>query len=414
MANDPHDSHGPSLLPVASRFERAFGRTPTSIAFAPGRVNLIGEHVDYAEGVVLPIAIERGTAVAAAPTPIDSPSRLCSAHAETAAIDLDGWIADSERTRPAPHWSNYPLGVIALLREAGLDLPPLDVAIESELPIGGGLSSSASLCVATAFAAMAIAKVEPDSFGRLRLARLCREAEHRFAGVPCGLMDPAIVTLARTGHALRLDCRDGSIRQLPLPTDVSIVVFDSGVRHRLDEGGYATRQRDVQGAADALGVPSLRALLEGCGGSTAIAIARLHAASISDQARRRARHVVAELDRVCRIEAILAAMRGDSGRSHDLLRELGRILLEGHASLRDDFEVSTPELDAIVSAATDAGAFGARLTGAGFGGCAIALCHSHDAERIAAAVARRVSERFASPCRWFVTRASSGAQARIA
>ena len=397
-----------------SRFIGAHDRPPAAIAFAPGRVNLIGEHIDYAEGVVLPIAITRGTAVAASPTPIGSPSRFSSVEAGDVVVDLDRRLADSRRTRAATDWTSYPLGVIALLREAGVEVPPLDLAIASDLPIGGGLSSSASLTVATAFAALAIVSIDPDSFGRLRLARLCREVEHRFAGVPCGLMDPAIVALAREGEAMHLDCRDESIRQVPLPDFASILVFDSGVRHRLDEGGYAARQQDVHEATTSLGVPSLRSLLDAVDGSISHAFSRLAASPCSARARRRARHVLSEIDRVRRFEEALAGIGDDPIGARRSLAELGRILLDSHASLRDDFEVSTPELDTIVAAACDAGSFGARLTGAGFGGCAIALCRPEHADSMGSAVASVFAVRFGAPCDWFRTRAAQGASLLLA
>lgn len=397
-----------------TRFSRRFGRPPTTVAFAPGRVNLIGEHIDYAEGVVLPVAIERGTAVAAAPTPAGSPSRLCSRHAAEVSVDLDRSIADSGRSRSSADWTNYPLGVIALLREAGVEVPPLDLAVASDLPIGGGLSSSAALAVATSLAALAIAGVDPDSFGRTRLARLCREVEHRFAGVPCGLMDPAVVAMALEGHAMRLDCRDESIDHRPLPRSLSIVVFDSGVRHRLDEGGYLARQQDVRDATAMLGVPSLRSMLDACGGSVDAALARIAGAPLSARSHRRARHVVTEIDRVRQAVALLDSPldRADSPASPD--HALGRILVDGHASLRDDFEVSTPELDTIVAAACDAGSFGARLTGAGFGGCAIALCRPEHADSMGSAVASVFAVRFGAPCDWFRTRAAQGASLLLA
>lgn len=392
-----------------SRFIGAHDRSPDAIAFAPGRVNLIGEHVDYAEGIVLPMAIERGTAVAAAPTPAGSRSRLCAEHFEIATVDLDQWIAEADRTRSSGDWTNYPLGVIAMLRESGLDVPPLDLAIASDLPIGGGLSSSAALTVATALAAMAIAGVDPDRSGRLRLARLCREVEHRFAGVPCGLMDPTVVALAREDHALRLDCQDESIRQVLLPESAAIVVFDSGVRHRLDEGGYTARQQDVHEAATMLGVPSLRALFNAVDGSVSHALSRLAALPCSARARRRATHVLTEIDRVRRFEEALVTIGDDPAGANRSLAELGRVLLDSHASLRDDFAVSTPELDAIVSFAVDAGAFGARLTGAGFGGCAIALTRPEHADATGSAVASTVADRFGTSCDWFRTRPARGA-----
>ncbi len=397
------------LDPARDGFRRRFGRVHDALAYAPGRVNLIGEHVDYAEGLVLPMAIERGTAVAASRSSAGGSTRLHSTWGGSREIDLEAWIEAAASTPPAPHWSNYPLGAIALLRETGLDVPPLDLTIDSTLPIGGGLSSSASLTVATALVALAIAGIDAERFGRLPLAALCRAVEHRFAGVPCGPMDPAIVACGREGHAMLLDCLDGSTRQWPLPARASIVVFDSMVRHRLDEGGYAARQRDVRLAADALGVPSLRALLDQHDRSLERALDRLAGARLPGHATRRARHVVSEIDRVRRFTASLDPVHGERADASTRLVSMGRILVESHASLRDDFEVSTPELDALATDAVEAGAYGARLTGAGFGGCAIALCASDRADAIGDRVARRFADRFGSPCSWFITGAARGA-----
>jgi galactokinase len=370
-------------------------------ALSPGRVNLIGEHVDYAGGLVLPLAINRGTVVTAVPAGRGSGTVIAS-RAKGHSLSLPPGDAWSRRTAQAERWANYPLGTLALLREAGVALPDLHLEISGDVPLGGGLSSSASLMVATAVAALAAVGVDAEAFGRLRLAKLCQRAESEWAGVPCGLMDPAIAALGRTGHAMLLDCRDESFEFVPTPAGIEVVVFDSGVRHRLADGGYAARRNSVEEAersVAAAGGGSLRELSERGDGEAFLA-----SLGLSDATLRRGRHVVREIARVR--QAVEAMQRGSSGDRE----RLGEILFAGHASLRDDFAVSVAELDAIVDAAGEAGAFGARLTGAGFGGCAIALVATGTAEAVAAGVVERFARRFGREPRWFVTGACDGAR----
>ena len=371
------------------------------IALSPGRLNLIGEHVDYVGGLVLPLAINRGTTVTAAAAPRGTGTVLTS-RAKGHSLSLPPGDAWSRRTAPAERWANYPLGTLALLRTAGVALPDLHLEISGDLPLGGGLSSSASLMVATAVAALAVAGVDADAFGRLRLAKLCQRAETEWAGVPCGLMDPAIAALGRADHAIVLDCRDEHVEFVPIPAGIEVVVFDSGVRHRLADGGYATRRNSVEEAGRAVaaaGGGSLRQLAERDDGPEFLA-----KLGLGETTLRRGRHVVAEIGRVRRaVEAMRRDGPGDRGR-------LGATLFEGHASLRDDFAVSVDELDAIVEAAGEAGAIGARLTGAGFGGCAIALVERGTSDAVAAGVAARFARRFGREPRWFVTGACDGAR----
>jgi galactokinase len=371
------------------------------IALSPGRVNLIGEHVDYAGGLVLPLAINRGTVVTAVPAGRGSGTVIAS-RAKGHSLSLPPGDAWSRRTAQAERWANYPLGTLALLREAGVALPDLHLEISGDVPLGGGLSSSASLMVATAVAALAAVGVDAEAFGRLRLAKLCQRAETEWAGVPCGLMDPAIAALGRAGHAMLLDCRDGSVEFVPVPAGIEVVVLDSGVRHRLADGGYAARRSSVEEAERAVaaaGGGSLRQLAERDDGEAFLA--RL---GLGDATFRRGRHVVTE---IARVRQAVEAMRRDGPGDRE---RLGTILLDGHASLRDDFAVSVAELDAIVDAAGEAGAFGARLTGAGFGGCAIALVATGTAEAVAAGVVERFARRFGREPRWFVTGACDGAR----
>jgi len=416
MAPELPPPEPPPARLARAEFMRRFGRPPSSIAFAPGRVNLIGEHVDYAGGLVLPIAIDRGTAVAVGRTPTGRDSTIISL--DQGEVSIDPLLAPLPLVAPAERWANYPLGMLALLREEGVAAPPLDLVAATDLPIGGGLSSSAALTVATAVAALGALGIDADDFGRMRLARGARLVEHRFAGVPCGLMDPAIVSLAREGQALLLDCRldgaDGSFRHVPLPRELAVLILDSGVRHRLDEGGYASRQQAVREAAAMLGVPTLRDLLDAASGNLDEALARLDSVPLDAIVRRRAHHVLAECDRVRRAVAILDSLsepRSDDAslRSHRL-GSLGRILVEGHASLRDDFGVSTPELDLLVEASLEAGALGARLTGAGFGGCVVVLMARSQDFPLTEDVVRRYADQFSGIFTWYSTTPRRGAR----
>lgn len=310
--------------------EARFGCEAAACGHASGRVNLIGDHVDYAGGRVLPMALSRETHVAMARS--DSEDRFASE-----------FEAD-------PEWTRYARGVLIELRAAGLAVPFVSVAVASDVPVGAGLSSSAALEIAVARAALALAVAELPP---REIALLCQRAEHIHAGMPCGVMDQWCVAHARPGEAILLDCASLEWRTVALPSALAIDIIDSGVRHALRDGGYAARRADTEQAAAALGVPQLAALPR----------ARwIEIDALPERVARRARHVVREC---MRVEAAVDALaRNDLGR-------FGALLLESHASLRDDFDVSTPELDAIVQHAVASGALGARMTGGGFGGSAI-------------------------------------------
>ncbi|MEY3141566.1 MAG: hypothetical protein RLY21_59 [Planctomycetota bacterium] len=247
-------------------------------------------------------------------------------------------------------WRRYALGVLAELRAAGLAIPPIALAVASDVPVGAGLSSSAALEVAAARAALAVAGAE---LAPRELALLCQRAEHRHAGVPCGIMDQWCVTHAAEGEAIALDCATLASRAIVLPPTLRIEFVDSGVRHALRDGGYAARRADVDAAAEALGVAHLARLSRD---------RWREIDSLPERMARRARHVVTEH---ARVDAAIEAL------SHDDLARFGALLAESHASLRDDFDVSVPELDALVDDAMSRGALGARMTGGGFGGCAL-------------------------------------------
>ena len=321
---------------MSDQFRLWVGVEPAQVWEAPGRVNLIGEHTDYNGGFVLPIAIDRFTSVAAGAR--DDGVLRCHS--------LD--VPDDTG------WAKYVEGVVQALAAEGVDVGGADVLVTSTVPAGAGLSSSAALEVGAAAALSALAGADFDAG---RLAQVAYRAETEFVGVPVGIMDQTVVALAHEGHALFLDTRSLVSKQVPFDTTafgLHVVVVDSGVRRRLDDGRYAERRKQSEEAAAALGVEQLRdATLD-----------QVEAAPIDETLRRRARHVVTEDERVLRVVDLLL-----DGK----IRDIGPILLASHASLRDDFDVSCDELDIIVETAMDKGALGARMTGAGFGGSALVL-----------------------------------------
>jgi len=303
---------------------------------APGRVNLIGEHTDYNGGFVLPVAIDRTTKVA------------------VAARDDGALRCRSLQIADDAGWMTYIDGVVHALGHEDVHVGGADLLVDSDVPTGAGLSSSAALEVAAAAALAALAGATLDA---RRLAFVAYRAETEYVGVPVGIMDQTVVALADDGHALFLDTRTLESQQVPFDpraAGLHVVVVDSGVRRRLDDGRYAERRNECEAAARVLGVEQLRdATLD-----------QVEEVDIDETLRGRARHVVTEDDRVLRAVDVLRA--GDLGA-------LGPLLLASHASLRDDFEVSISELDEIVESAMENGAMGARMTGGGFGGAAIAL-----------------------------------------
>ena len=318
-------------------------------------MNLIGEHTDYCGGLVLPVAIDRATCVAAAPG-AGGVLRCWSEYEpylSPAVVPLSA--VGSGTPEGAGGWVTYVAGVAWALAGAGVGVVPADLFVASDVPVGAGLSSSAALQVALA---AALAGLSGAALPAADVAAVARRAENDFVGVPTGMMDQAVVAGGRAGHALFLDTRSGESRFVPFNPDadgVRLVVVDTAVRRRLADGRYAERRRQCEEAATALGDASLRDVspndIAAC-------------AALEDVLRRRARHVVTENRRV--VEVVDALEAGD-------FRAVGSCLLQSHASLRDDYEVSCPELDLAVETAVAAGALGARMTGAGFGGCAIAL-----------------------------------------
>ena len=333
---------------AVTAFRAGLGRPPALLARAPGRVNLIGEHVDYSDGFVLPAAIDREVAVAASP---GSAGQLTARAVDLAQEDR---FDPSEPFAHRPGWSGYVRGVVAVLGEAGYPVGPANLAIAGDVPRGAGLSSSAALEVAVARALLALAgRALPD----LELARLCRRAEVEKVGVACGIMDQCAAILGRAGHAVLLDCRSLDYQRIPVPPGVALVVCDSGTRRNLQDSAFNQRFRECREASERLGVASLR--------DVPVEHLEERLQSLPEPLRRRARHVVREIDRTVR--AARALEQGD-------LTALGRHMDASHTGLRDDYQVSTAELDALVGIARAIpGVYGSRMSGAGFGGCTLSL-----------------------------------------
>ena len=375
---------------LRDKFETLYGLDACGAVRAPGRVNLIGEHTDYNGGFVLPIAIERETLALFARRE-DRKVNFASRQAqERAQIDLDGPIEPGE-----PHWANYCKGVAAGLVRHGVPLAGADILFSSDVPLGGGLSSSAALEVAAAMALLAAAgkvgALEPRE-----LARLCQKAEHDFTGAPCGIMDQSIAVMGQVGNALLLDCCDGQARQIPFDDPATVVlVADTQVKHAINDGGYAARRQQCFAAATRLGVRTLR-------DAAAMTISRAQfAGKLEGEELMRARHVVGEIDRT--LKAAEALKEADYKR-------FGELMYASHASLRDNYEVSCEELDLIVEAATKCkGVYGARMTGGGFGGCAIILASFRRQKQIVKAIQSAFADKFGQPCPIFATHAAAGA-----
>ena len=349
---------------AAALFRERFGGEPDGVWLAPGRANLMGEHTDYNEGFVLPFALGQGVTAAAARRIGRRAGRrltVCSRQEpdDTVEVDLDG-LAPGRVTG----WAAYPAGVAWALEAAGHRLPGACIAIDSDVPAGAGLSSSAALECATALALTSLAGLDVP---RAELVTIARRAENEFAGVPTGIMDQSASLLCRAGHALLLDCRTLETSQVPFDPGAGgagLLLINTRARHELADGEYGRRRAECDEAARRLGIRSLRDL-------TNLA----DTGSLTDPVlRRRVRHVFTDNQRVLEVVALLRASPGPSpGLSADTYREIGRLLTQAHASLRDDFEVSWPEADAAVEAAVGAGAYGARMIGGGFGGSVLAL-----------------------------------------
>lgn len=374
---------------LVSQFKEFFGQAPDLSVAAPGRVNLIGEHIDYSDGFVLPFAVKERVNASVRKRE-DRTIRIASMQRNDELITVS--LEDLE-----PHaggdWERYPLGVIwALGIEGGID-KGMDILIDGHVPLGAGLSSSAALECSIAFALNQLFSLNYDLAS---LAHFAQRAENDYVGVPCGIMDQSVSLMARAGHALLLDCRDLTKRHIPFDAaanGLEILIVDTQVHHALVDGGYAERRASCESAAGKLGVGTMRGL----------SMKELEASRevLTPTEYLRARHAVTEMDRV--LQAVSALEGKDFSR-------LGQLLNESHRSLRNDYMVSSPELDMVVEAANNAGAMGARMVGGGFGGSAIVLIDADSSERTISAIEESLaSKKFGAP-RFYTSSPSVGAE----
>ncbi len=369
-------------------FQKHFGVTPTHFFRAPGRVNLIGEHTDYNDGFVLPCAINYHTVIAAAPRDDLQVSVVAADFGEqTSRFNLDDPINRDETAS----WSNYVRGVAWALLERGYKLRGANLVIAGDVPQAAGLSSSASLEVAAGLALTRLSNLEVD--GKV-LALNGQQAENDFVGMRCGIMDQFIATLGQKEHALLIDCRSLDYRAVPIPAGVAVIIANSNVKRGLVDSEYNTRRRECEEAAAHFGVPALRDVFPD--------VFALHADELDETVAKRARHVITEN---VRTEAAAAALaQGD-------LKWMGRLMAESHLSMRDDFEITVPPIDALVGiigeVIGDKG--GVRMTGGGFGGCVVALAPQDMAAAVEAAIAEKYPAMSGLEATVYICQASAGA-----
>jgi len=369
-------------------FETIFGQPPAAVIQSPGRINLIGEHVDYLDGLVMPVAIDRHVHMAVSP----GKNQTCRVWSELSGGEPVEISMDKLEPR-SDSWLNYIIGVLALLRDRGTRIPTFDAAITADLPTGAGLSSSAALETATALCMETLTGEEMNPVER---AKLCQQAEHDFAGVPCGIMDQLAVGAGKAGHALQIDCRDLNMQLVPIPDDMAILVTDTQVKHSLGDGEYRKRSEDCEKALDILGVDSLR--------DADLSLVESGRDRLGDQLFRRARHAVTEMERVRQFTRALESSDAAT---------IGQLMLASHESLRNDFDVSCDELDVLVEAAYDfgpeRGLFGSRMTGGGFGGSTISLVRKDAAGELKQHLQSAFLKHFKHEVNPFITQAVDGA-----
>ena len=385
----PDSSTSQLVEEVRAQFKTKFDSEPDVIVAAPGRVNLIGEHIDYCDGFVLPMAIDRYTVVAAKKTEAEAPGT-----AEFYSIDMDDTLSvplAKIQKGDRGFWGNYVTGVLAGMIEQGSEIPPLQAVTRSNVPIGGGLSSSASLEVAvgTMVEAITEASIDPVTKGLV-----CQKAEHDFVGVPCGIMDQFASVLCQKDHVLLLDCQDQSFEHIPFTNpDIAVLIINSAVKHELSGGEYAQRRSSCEKAARVLEVDSFRDLT----------MEQVNAKrdSMDPVVFKRAKHVVGEIARTTEAAAALKADDWD---------KVGELMYASHNSLRDDFEVSCKELDILVELASKTeGVIGSRMTGGGFGGCTVTLVAGDKADAATESICKLYEQATGVKPTAFVTRPSLGA-----
>jgi galactokinase len=375
---------------VSEQFQKTYGQPPRWIAAAPGRVNVIGEHTDYNDGFVLPMAIERYTVIAAAPSGSKQIQLRSTVNDQPATIDL----AKPMKPFPKGAWANYPAGVIAGFVARNLDPGGFNALIHSTVPLGGGLSSSAALEVATA---TLLEVITGQTLDPVEKALLCQKAEHEYAGVPCGIMDQFISVMGKPDHLLLLDCRTRKPELVPMSDpSVALLITNTNVKHELGSGEYAKRRAQCEAAAKVLGVASLR-------DATAAALDSARG-RMDEVAFRRARHVIGEIERTPRAAAEIRASKWPVA---------GELMYASHRSLRDDYEVSCSELDVVVDIAAGigrkGGVFGCRMTGGGFGGCTVALVQNQAVDAISKKIGEEYEKRTGIKATMFVSRPAAGA-----
>ena len=375
---------------LVSEFNERYGETPRLFR-APGRVNLIGEHTDYNDGFVMPFAIDRHTIVAAAPRNDRKINVIARDLDESATIDLS-----AEPVKRRGNWQDYVEGTVRCVAEDFGDLRGADIIIASSVPIGGGLSSSAAIEVSTGLALLSLNGIDVD---RKRLAFAAQKAEHEFVGTRSGIMDQFTSIFAKEGNAMLLDCRSLEIDYIPVPTnEVDIVVIDTKVKHSLASSEYNKRREECEKGVELLRqvLPDIRSLRD-------VTIADLdeHASRLPDVLQARCRHVVTENARTTAAASALQARD---------FRTVGELMFQSHWSLRNDYEVSCPELDLLVDAAErDEAVYGSRMTGGGFGGCTVTLVRRDATEEFTRGITGTYSARFGKDPEVYTFNVASGA-----
>lgn len=385
--NPPLDS---LIAEAKAQLKHHYNCDASVVAVAPGRVNLIGEHIDYCDGFVLPFAIERAIVMVAAPNG-SSEARIATASTDEPAV-----IAlDRTQTTGSPKWSNYIRGVIHGFNGRGIQIPGFDAFIVSSVPGGAGLSSSAALECATATLLEGLTGTDLSTKDK---ALLAQKAEHDFANVPCGIMDQFASAFGKDGQLILIDCQNGEPQLVPFSdSDLTIIVSNTKVSHELSDGGYAARRKSTEEGLAAIGKPSWRDVSPA---DLAAAEGKMDAVTFQ-----RSRHVVGEISRTIEAAELLKAGKA---------RELGPLMYASHESLRDDFEVSCEELDILVEIAREigqeGGVIGARMTGGGFGGSTVTLCEADKAEAIAEKLSEDYHARTGIQAEIFASRPADGAR----
>jgi galactokinase len=383
----------PTVRQLITLFAELYGGHP-AIYRAPGRVNLIGEHTDYNDGFVMPAALDLYTYVAISPRA----DRRLRIHSESLHESCD-FDLDSIRPGKSGHWSDYVRGVAGVLESSGYRLRGANLLITSEVPLGAGLSSSAALEVPTAWALLSNSQINVD---RNAIPQICQQAEHLYPEIKCGIMDQFISCHGRARHAIMLDCRSLDFQLLPVPAHLRLMLCNTMIKHEHASSGYNTRRQECE-----YGLRALAQVLPGCRALRDVTVDDLeqHSDRLSAVIYKRVRHVVTENDRVKKAAGALQAAD---------MAQFGQLMADSHRSLRDDYEVSTPELDLMVELANgQEGVYGARMTGGGFGGCTVNLVDSAHVEKVQQRLAQNYEAKTGLRPKIFICEASDGAGAVV-